>query len=73
MTGNRLSTLPDFSSATSGANYPGVYDYIAVTYPTTTTEVYTYKTGGASGDNVAVVTITYTDLTKCDISSVARA
>ena len=73
MSKNRLSTLPDFSSATSGANYPGVYDYIAVTYPTTTTEVFTYKLGGASGATVAVVTITYTDVTKCDILTVVRA
>lgn len=52
--------------------YPYTHDYIAVTYPTDTTEVYTYKDGGVSGTTVATVTITYTDATKCNITSVER-
>lgn len=48
------------------------FDYIGVTYPSSTEEVYTYKTGGASGTTVAVVTVTYTDGTKENVSSVAR-
>jgi hypothetical protein len=47
-------------------------DYIAVTYPTGTTETYTYMVGGSSGRTVLVLTITYTDSTKASISSVAR-
>lgn len=61
------------SSIISGNNYPGAHDYVAVTYPTTTTEVFTYKLGGVSGTTVAVMTITYTDVSKCDISTIVRA
>jgi len=50
----------------------GSYDYIAVTYPDTSTEVYTYKTGGVSGTSVAIITVVYTDSTKEVITSVAR-
>jgi hypothetical protein len=36
------------------------FDYIAVTY-TSTTDVYTYRDGGVSGTVVKVVTVTYSD------------
>jgi hypothetical protein len=49
------------------------YDYVAVTYPTTTTEVFTFKLGGVSGTTVSTVTITYTDANKSYISSVVKA
>lgn len=52
---------------------PEAYDYIAATYPTTSSEVYTYKTGGASGTTVATVTVVYTDATKNVLSSVTKA
>lgn len=61
-----------YEGDTSGGEYPYAHDYIAVTYPTTTTEVYVYKAGGVSGTTVATVTITYTDETKCNITSVER-
>ena len=48
------------------------YDYIAVTYPLGTTEVYTFKTGGAGGTTVATITVVYTDATKTDLSSVTK-
>lgn len=48
------------------------HDYIAVTYPTSSTEVYTFKQGGVSGTTVATMTVTYTDGTKENISSIAR-
>jgi hypothetical protein len=50
--------------ATSGLLAGVSYDYFSVAYPTTTQEVYTYKTGGAGGTTVATVTINYTDATK---------
>ena len=60
------------SSNIGGVLIPGVsYDYIAVGYPTDTTETFTYKTGGASGSTVATITVTYTDDTKEDVSSIA--
>lgn len=49
------------------------FDYIAATYPTGTTEVYTYKLGGASGTVVGTITVTYTDSTKALVSSVQKA
>lgn len=48
------------------------FDYIGTAYPNGTTEVYTYKSGGSSGTIVASVTVTYTDSTKDNVSSVAR-
>ena len=49
---------------------PEQYDEIAVTYPSATSEVYTYKLESAS---VGVITVTYTDSTKENISSVLRS
>jgi hypothetical protein len=49
------------------------YDSIAVTYPTTSSETYTFKTGGLSGTTVYTLTVTYTDSTKTVLSSVVRA
>ena len=51
---------------------PEIYDYISATYPTTSTEAYLYKTGGASGTLVATVTVVYTDSTKAVLTSVTR-
>lgn len=48
------------------------YDYLAVSYPDSTTEVYIYKDGGVSGTVVATVTIVYTNSTKAFISSVSK-
>jgi len=49
------------------------YDYIAVTYPDTVTELYTYKTGGSGGTTVDTITVVYTDTTKEDLLSVTKA
>lgn len=48
------------------------YDYVAVTYPDATTDVFTFKTGGSSGTTVQTVTIVYTDSTKASLVSVTR-
>ena len=48
---------------------PYNYDNIAATYPTTTQEVYVYKTGLTT---VATITVNYTDASKNSISSVVR-
>lgn len=58
----------------AGNFIPGfTYDYVAVAYPSSTTETYTYKSGGASGTTLATITVTYTDSTKENVSSVAIA
>lgn len=51
---------------------PNEYDYIAVTYPTDTTEAYAYKQGGSGGTTVQTITVTYENATKENIISVAR-
>lgn len=49
------------------------FDYIAATYPDTSTEVYTYKSGGSGGTTVATVTVAYSDaVTKQIITSVTK-
>lgn len=50
---------------------PAGYDYLENT-PTATTDVFTYKSGGASGSVLGTVTVTYTDSTKCELVSVER-
>jgi len=62
----------------SGLPYPtglniGNYDYVSVAYPVATTEVYTFKEGGAGGTTVATVTIVYTDSSKQNLSTVTKA
>ena len=49
------------------------YDYISIAYPTDTTEVYSYKKGGVSGDVVVTITLTYTDSGKSRLSSVVKS
>jgi hypothetical protein len=51
---------------------PYAYDFISANLAGATTDVYTYKTGGAGGTIVATVTIVYTDASKATLSSVAR-
>lgn len=48
------------------------YDYIAATYPSASSETYTFKTGGAGGTTVATVNILYTDSTKSVLTSVTK-
>ena len=48
------------------------HDYISVNYFDITTEIYTFKTGGASGVTVATLTVVYTDSTKSLLSTVTK-
>lgn len=48
------------------------YDYISVGYPTTTQEVYTFKSGGSGGTAVATVTVNYTTSSKEFIDNVGK-
>ena len=48
------------------------YDYIGVTYPSGTQEVYVFKTGGSSGTTVATLTVNYTDSTKANLLNVTK-
>ena len=63
--GNTVTTLE------STGLVPKVYDYISYTSGSTT-DTYTYKTGGSGGSTVATVTVTWTDSTKTVLSTVIR-
>lgn len=63
-------TVSDVYQKGFGITY---HDYIAVTYPTTSSEVYTFKVGGASGTTIAVLTLTYSSSAKDELISVARS
>lgn len=55
----------------SGPGIPA-WDYMSLA-TASTTDTYTFKTGGASGTTVATLLITYTDSTKATISTVVRS
>lgn len=55
-----------------GKLIPAHYDHVKTTYPNATTEVYTFRQGGAAGLVVSIVTIVYTDSTKEDLDTVDR-
>lgn len=48
------------------------FDYVGVSYPNATSEVYTYRFGGAAGTVIATVTVVYTDTTKSSLTSVTK-
>ena len=66
---NLTNVNPDGALRVSSGLIKVAYDSIYATYPTATTEVYTYK---QSGSTVATVTVTYTTSTKDVLSSVVR-
>lgn len=51
--------------------YLPTFDYCSQVQASTT-DTWTFKTGGSGGTTVATVTITYTDSTKAVISNVAK-
>jgi len=48
------------------------WDYVGVTTPTATTEVYTFRKTSSNGTQQATITVTYTDSSKSQLSSVLR-
>ena len=53
-------------------NAPVTADAIVASYPSSTVEVYDYKSGGVSGTLLMTITVTYTTASKEFISSVVR-
>ena len=49
------------------------YDYVTITYPNTTTEVYIFKTGGSGGTTTGTITLVYTDSGKSSLSTVTKS
>ncbi len=60
-----------FKSKIIGAAVDVSWDYLAVSYPSGTQEVYTFKTGGSGGTTVKTITVNYTSSTKDAIDNVA--
>lgn len=63
----RVESINPFAGLT-----PSTFDYVAVTYPSPTQEVYTFKTGGSGGTTVATITVNYTDSTKNNLLDATR-
>jgi hypothetical protein len=63
--GTRGALIVKDLSGESVSSIPGLgippSDYIEVTYSDENTEVYTYKTGGATGTITAIITCVYAD------------
>lgn len=56
----------------AGLNIPK-YDYASATYPTTSQDVWIFKTGGSGGTTVATVTINYFDSSRVKILNVSKS
>lgn len=57
---------------TGGFSPPSSADAVTVTYPSSDSEVYTYRAGGTSGTAVMTITVTYTNGAKDSILNVVR-
>ena len=57
------------TSAVDGFNL-SEYDEVQVTYPTSTTEVFTFK---LSASTIAIITLTYTNSSKNDLQSAVKS
>ena len=66
--GNAAVRVTSIGEMLSGISY----DSILASYPTDSSEVYSYYNNGLSGDLVATVTVVYTDSTKNVLTSVVR-
>lgn len=54
----------------AGNFVPAAFDYVSANYGSTT-DTWTYKTGGATGTTVKTVVVSYTDSSKTYISTIA--
>lgn len=70
--GNSINSDNPLSVGVGGLLNGIIYDYVSVTYPSSTTESYVFKQGGSSGTIVATINLTYTDSTKENLSSAEK-
>lgn len=61
--------LPAYDASVINTLVPEQFDSISAAYPSGTQEVYTYSFKSVT---VATVTVTYTDATKANVSTVVR-
>lgn len=66
----RVTEFDSNGNALGGFNLPA-YDYVSNS-PTSTTDTFTFKTGGSGGTTVATVAIVYTDSSKNTLSSATK-
>ena len=69
---NNIATALSLKVSMINALITSPFDYIGAAYPTSSSEVYTYKLGGASGTLVGTITVAYTDATKTVFSSMIK-
>lgn len=67
-----LPVSGSFSASTGGLLGGLAFDFIEVSYPNATTEIFTYKDGGNLGTTVAVITVAYTNSSKEYVSTVTK-
>jgi hypothetical protein len=60
--------MPNFTTSVPYIKF--AWDNVDITYPDTVTEVYTFS---QSGNVVGVITLTYTDSTKANLSKVVKS
>lgn len=48
------------------------FDYMSMVIAPTTTETYTFKSGGSGGTTTNTVVVVYTDATRTDISTITK-
>lgn len=67
VTKSRVAVIPEGNFTPSQE-----FDAIVATYPSSTVEVYTYKSGGTGGTTVMTITVTYTTSSKEFIDTVVK-
>lgn len=75
--GNTRQVVSDKEASTKLTGVGGLlhgvfYDSFSVAYPTTTSEVYSFFSGGLAGTLVATITLTYTAANKNEISTAVK-
>lgn len=71
-TGALAVSLTDGSGSPTGGMQLNNYDYVSLTLTNSTTETYTFKSGGSGGTTTNTIVIVYTDSTKSTISTVTK-
>lgn len=70
--GDRINPATDESAQASAGLVTQPYDYISAAYPSSSSEVYTFRSGGAAGSLVATVTLVFADSTKVSLISATK-
>lgn len=74
---NKFFETPDGNTAVRVGQFgafsaPTGTDAVTVEYPNNTTEIFKFRSGGVSGTILMTLTVTYTNSSKADVSSVVK-